>query len=50
MNRLKKYLEDKNHLVREMDWKMQDDEKGHNLNGDVTEKKQVSGMEVQEKK
>lgn len=50
MNRLKKYLEDKNQLVREMDWKMQDDEKGHNLNGDVTEKKQVSGMEVQEKK
>lgn len=24
MNRLKKYLEDKNHLVREMDWKMQE--------------------------
>lgn len=50
MNRLKKYLEDNNHLVREMEWKMQDDEKCHNLNGNVTEKKQASGMEVQEKK
>ena len=45
MNSLKKYLEDKKHLVWEMDWKMRD-EKYQNLNGDVTEKQQ-SRMEVQ---
>lgn len=51
VDRVKKYLEDKNHLVWGMDWKMRGDgEKCQNLNGDIIQQKQKSRKEVQEKK